>query len=103
MSGEASYYDNSSIDPRWGGITKGGQKFDENKMTAAVSPSMWKKLKGKKARVVANGREVIVDINDTGGFDKYNRVMDLSKGAFKKLFGSTKQGTGNVTVYPWER
>jgi len=90
MSGEtgvASFYDNSSIDPRWGGTTKSGDKFDENLPTAAVPPHRWKELKGKKVRVTAlnTGRSVVVKVNDTGGFAKYGRSMDLSKAAFRQI------------------
>jgi len=97
--GEASYYDNSSIDPRWGGVTKGGEKFDENLLTAAVSPKRWKELKNKTLRVTnpLNGKSVDVKVNDTGGFDKYGRLIDLSKGAFSKI-ADTKKGTAKVRI-----
>jgi len=97
--GEASYYDNKSIDPRWGGVTKGGDKFDENLLTAAVSPKRWKELKNKTLRVTnpANGKFVDVKVNDTGGFDKYGRLIDLSKGAFSKI-EDTKKGVTKVRV-----
>jgi rare lipoprotein A len=99
--GKASYYDNSSIDPRWGGITKGGDKFDENEMTAAVHPERWKEMKGKTVRVRnnANGKSVDVKINDTGGFKKYGREIDLSKGAFKQI-ADPKSGVIDVTIEP---
>jgi len=97
--GEASYYDNKSIDPRWGGVTKGGDKFDENLLTAAVSPKRWKELKNKTLRVTnpANGKFVDVKVNDTGGFDKYGRLIDLSKGAFSKI-EDTKKGVTKVRI-----
>ena len=42
---------------------------------------------GTKLRVtnVANGKSVVVRVNDTGGFKKYGRTLDLSRGAFSKI------------------
>lgn len=101
--GSVSYYTNASVDPRWGGITKGGQKFDENDMTMAILPKFWKHFKMKQFRVInpATGESVTVTANDTGGFEKYNRIGDLSKAAFSKLF-SPKQGVGEVIIEPVE-
>jgi len=98
-SGDVSYYTDKSVDPRWGGATKSGQKFDENAMTMAILPEEWKRHKGKRFRVVnpLTNAFVIVTANDTGGFGKYNRVGDLSKAAFSKLF-DIKQGVGNVRI-----
>jgi rare lipoprotein A len=95
--GVASYYDNSSVDPRWGGATKSGEKFDENKLTAAVPPKYWKKYKGKTLEVSNGDKTVSVTVNDTGGFEKYGRAIDLSKAAFKAL-GETKLGTLKVKI-----
>lgn len=101
MGQKASYYDNSSIDPRWGGATKSGEKFDENLLTAAVPPSQWKSMKGQEVRVTnpATGKSVVVKINDTGGFEKYGRSIDLSKAAFSAI-GDTKQGVIDVKIEP---
>jgi rare lipoprotein A len=38
---------------------------------------------------------VVVRINDTGGFHKYGRSIDLSQGAAEKL-GIIKQGVAKV-------
>ena len=91
LMGEASYYTDASVDPRWGGVTKSGEKFDETKMTAAVLPRYWKLLKGKTLRVSSGDESVDVVVNDTGGFEKYGRIVDLSKAAFEKL-APLKQG-----------
>ena len=40
---------------------------------------------------------VVVRVNDTGGFSKYGRTLDLSKGAFSKI-AHLNQGTVNVTI-----
>jgi hypothetical protein len=106
FSGKVSYYTNKSVDPRWGGITKGGEKFDEDKMTAAVLPQNWLDYKGKELLVVSRedpSKRVRVKINDTGGFEKYNRVMDLSKRAFSSI-ADPKKGIVDADVYetpPW--
>lgn len=97
--GLASFYDNSSVDPRWGGATKSGEKFDENLLTAAVSPKRWKELKNKTLRITnpVNNKFVDVKVNDTGGFDKYDRLIDLSKGAFSKI-ADTKKGVTKIRM-----
>ncbi len=41
------------------------------------------------------GKSVVVRINDTGGFHKYGRSIDLSQGAAEKL-GIIKQGVAKV-------
>jgi len=43
-----------------------------------------------------NGKSVIVTVNDRGPFNG-NRILDLSTGAFKALFGSLKRGVGPIT------
>ena len=98
-SGNVSFYTNASSDPRWGGITKGGDKFDENDFTAAVLPEEWEEYKGKTLRVTnpANGKSVEVRVNDTGGFKKYGRVLDLSKAAFQAI-EDPKRGTAHVKI-----
>jgi len=103
QEGEVSYYQNNSVDPRWGGITKSGEKFDENAMTMAILPEHWKKYKGKQFKVSdpITGAFTIVKANDTGGFKKYGRIGDLSKSAFSKLF-KIKQGVGKVRIEPYD-
>lgn len=67
--------------------TASGSVFNENALTAAM-PSrahlgeVWKVYYGKKS--------VTVKITDTGGFAKYGRGMDLSRGAFAKLAPTSK-------------
>lgn len=97
--GVASYYTNESVDPRWGGKTKSGEQFDETLLTAAVLPSRWKELRGKKLKVTnkENGRSVVVKVNDTGGFEKYGRSLDLSKAAFESIANPAK-GLANVEI-----
>ena len=42
------------------------------------------------------GKSVIVTVNDRGPFNG-NRILDLSTGAFKQLFGSLKRGVGPIS------
>ena len=62
--------------------TASGAVFDQNALSAAMPTrahlgEVWKVYYGKKS--------VTVKITDTGGFAKYGRGMDLSRGAFAKL------------------
>ena len=50
-----------------------------------------------KVTNVANDKSVVCKVNDTGGFSKYGRTLDLSKGAFSKI-AHLSQGTVNVTI-----
>ena len=81
----ASYYHNKFNGRR----TASGNKFDNNKYTAAH-----KKLPfGTKVRVTneANGKSVIVEINDRGPFSKV-REIDLSRRAFMEIASNKKSG-----------
>ncbi|WP_347986487.1 septal ring lytic transglycosylase RlpA family protein [Methylomonas sp. AM2-LC] len=74
--------------------TSNGEKFDQNALTAA-HPNL---PMGTKAQVtnLANGKTVDVTINDRGP-DVKGRVIDLSKGAAKKL-DMKKTGTARVKI-----
>ena len=81
----ASYYHNKFNGRR----TASGKKFDNNKYTAAH-----KKLPfGTKVRVTneANGKSVIVEINDRGPFSKV-REIDLSRRAFMDITSNKNSG-----------
>lgn len=43
-----------------------------------------------------NGKSVIVTVNDRGPFNG-NRILDLSTGAFKQLFGGLGRGVGPIS------
>lgn len=89
--GHASYYH----DKFNGRSTASGEPFDNNKYTAAH-----KKLPfGTKVRVTnhANGKSVIVKINDRGPFVK-GRDIDLSKRAFRDIARSIGYGQMTVTL-----
>ncbi|MEM0576241.1 septal ring lytic transglycosylase RlpA family protein [Flavobacterium polysaccharolyticum] len=90
-NGHASYY----ADKFHGRRTASGQRFDMHKMTAAH-----KKLPfGSKIRVTneANGKSVIVEVNDRGPFVR-SREIDLSKKAFMAIASSKGAGSMKVTI-----
>ena len=66
-----------------GRTTASGEKFNKWAMTAASNSHKM----GTKLLVTnkANGKSVVVRVNDTGGFKKYGRTLDLSRGAFAKI------------------
>jgi rare lipoprotein A len=87
----ASYY----ADKFNGRKTSSGKRFDNNKYTAAH-----KKLPfGTKVKVTseANGKSVIVEINDRGPFVR-SREIDLSKRAFMEIAKNKSAGTMLVTI-----
>ncbi len=90
QEGKASWYGKQFH----GRKTASGERYDMNEMTAAHRtlpiPSY------AKVTNLANGKEVIVRINDRGPFHS-NRVMDVSFGAAKKL-GMVNTGTARVRI-----
>ena len=87
----ASYYGKGFHGKR----TASGEVFNQNALTAASnSHKMGTKLKVTNK---ANGKSVVVRVNDTGGFKKYGRSLDLSKGAFSRI-ADVKQGLAKVTI-----
>jgi len=77
-------------------ITASGQPFDENAMTLAIPAEWRKKIKMGTKVLVTNmetGVSVEATVNDTGGFLKYNRIADLSKGLYQKLGAKTDKTT----------
>ncbi len=76
-----------------GRLTASGEKFDKNKFTCA---SNYYKI-GTMLEVtnIANGKSVVVKVNDRGGFK--GMKLDLSEGAFKRI-ANLKQGVLKVKV-----
>ncbi len=74
--------------------TASGERFNQKALTAAHKTLPF----GTMVRVenLANGREVVVRINDRGPFAA-RRIIDLSKGAAQKL-GMIASGTARVRV-----
>ena len=90
-SGMASYYGNELAGKR----TASGEKFDPHGLTAAHRTLAF----GSKVRVtnLANGKDVIVRINDRGPWGG-RRMIDISLGAAKKI-GMHKSGTAKVSMH----
>lgn len=88
---KASYY----ADKFNGRKTASGERFSNGKLTAAHRKLPF----GTKVKVtnIDNGKSVIVVINDrgpfSGGFD-----IDLSKKAYKKIEGKTRNGHMYVSI-----
>lgn len=89
--GIASYYSNKFE----GKTTANGEIFRQNKLTAASNKYPF----GTRLRVFnpKNKKSVIVRVNDTGGFKKYNRIIDLSKSAADSI-GILNQGIAKVYI-----
>lgn len=63
--------------------TASGEIFDMHKMTTASNSHKMGTI--LEVTNVANNKKVRVRVNDTGGFKKYGRTLDLSRGAFAKI------------------
>lgn len=83
-AGTASWYGGSFH----GKKTASGEVFNQNALTAASNTHAL----GSMLKVInpANGKSVVVKVTDTGGFSKYGRTLDLSKGAFSKIASPSK-------------
>lgn len=82
--------------------TAGGQIFNSNEMTAALPASERAREMARAGRpfcVLDNntGRATVVRVTDTGGFAKFNRVMDVSEGVARRL-GFRTAGTTDLSI-----
>jgi rare lipoprotein A len=64
--------------------TANGEIFNKNEFTCAALKE-YKFDTELKVTNLSNMKSVIVRVNDRGNFKKYNRTLDLSEGAFKKI------------------
>lgn len=107
VTGFTTYYSGSGgQDGVAGGKTANGETYNPQAMTAAVQWSLKPKFINKWVIVedVDTGKTVRVWVNDTGPMlgdkdspnQKDPRVLDLSEGAFKRLFGSTSRGKARI-------
>lgn len=85
--GKASFY----AEAHQGKLMANGRPFNMYAMTAASNSLPL----GSVARVTSGKRSVVVTITDTGGFEKYGRIIDLSRASFAKL---TPLGKGIIRV-----
>jgi len=90
--GLSSFYESTWYNLE-GNITKSGEVFKSNKMTAASNKFPIGAI--LKVTNKDNKKSVIVRINDCGKMP--NHVIDLSKGAFKKI-ANLDEGRINVKV-----
>lgn len=75
--------------------TASGEVFRTHSLTCASNThKMGTKLLVTNTK---NNKSVVVRVNDTGGFSKYGRTLDLSQGAFSKI-AHLGQGTVNVKI-----
>ncbi|AYN43412.1 hypothetical protein D9753_01640 [Streptomyces dangxiongensis] len=87
-----------------GALTAGGEVFDNNAYTAATSLTRRPQLPfGTRVQVtnVANGRSLVVRINDRGTFaqtPQEPKCLDLTDGAFGRLGGSLNPDAGHIVV-----
>lgn len=82
-------------------ITASGEPFNETAMTLAI-PVEWKHIKmGTMATVtnLDNGKTVTAKVNDRGGFLKYGRIADLSKGLYEALGAKTDKSIIEIAWY----
>lgn len=80
MTGYASAYslaDNTGWD-----ATASGETLTDDSMTVAV-PASQSYLLGRTVEIRYNGITITARVNDTGGFAKYGRVLDLAGGCWK--------------------
>ncbi|MEU3862778.1 septal ring lytic transglycosylase RlpA family protein [Streptomyces sp. NPDC028722] len=87
-----------------GALTASGEVFDNNADTAATSLTRQPQLPfGTRVQVtnVANGRSLVVRINDRGTFaqtPQEPKCLDLTDGAFGRLGGSLNPDAGHIVV-----
>jgi rare lipoprotein A len=93
--GEASWYGPGF----WGKRTACGNVYTGKQLTAAHMDLGNKLPCGTRIRVtnMDNGRSVILVVNDTGDFEKHDRVLDVSYAAAQKL-GFLSEGTAPVHI-----
>lgn len=77
-----------------GKLTANGEQYDMHQLTAAHRTLPFNSI--VKVQNLANGRSVMVRINDRGPFAK-NRIIDLSKKAAREI-GMIGTGTANVAL-----
>jgi rare lipoprotein A len=94
-TGTASWY--SHKDAGINRHTANGEVFDDRKMTCAS----WDYAFGTQLRVtnLSTGKSVVCRVNDRGPHKRLERLIDLSRSAFKKI-GNTKRGLIRVSVKP---
>ena len=75
--------------------TASGEVFNKYAMTTASNTHKMGTI--LEVTNVANSKKVRVRVNDKGGFTKYGRTLDLSRGAFAKI-ADINNGTCEVKI-----
>ena len=95
--GLASYYTERDNKLNGHNKTANGEIYNENKFTCASNKHKFGTL--LRVENKTTGKFVVCRVNDRGGFNKYNRVIDLSKASFKQIAILTK-GIVQVKITP---
>lgn len=90
--GKASYYGYAHA----GRKTKSGEIFNPHLLTAAHNRLPMGTL--IEVYCIKTRLSVIVKVNDTGGFKKYGRILDLSEEAAKRIGITHQNGTETVEI-----
>jgi rare lipoprotein A len=77
--------------------TSNGERYDQDGLTAAHC--CWPFGTLVKVTLLSTGKEVVVRINDRMPLNRKGRVIDLSRGAARKI-GLIGPGTGRVRLSP---
>ena len=77
--------------------TSNGERYDQDGLTAAHC--CWPFDTRVKVTLLSTGKEVVVRINDRMPLNRKGRVIDLSRGAARKI-GLIGPGTGRVRLSP---
>jgi hypothetical protein len=96
--GVATYYNRESAP---NDRTANGDIFDDTALTAAVKPSLRAKYMGRRVKVTNpdTGKSIVVKVNDVmAASNPGERLLDLTEGAFKQLFGSTGAGVSPIQI-----
>lgn len=96
--GKVSYYSHDGcIGCGENQIMANGQPFDENAMTLAHNQIPLNKT--VQVKNLDNGKVITAKVTDRGGFNKYNRIADLSKGLYEALGAKTDKSVIEISYY----
>ena len=100
LKGKASYYSfDGCLGCNENRIMANGEQLDDNKYTVALYPRLFRKYKNQIVTIenLDNGKKINCKVTDSGGFEKYNRIADLSKIAYNFL--EVKTDITNLIIY----
>jgi len=100
VKGKVSFYSwNGCLGCNENRIMSNGEQLDDSKFTVALYPRLLKQYKNQIVTVenLDNGKKVNCKVTDSGGFEKYNRIADLSKATYDYL--EAKTDISNIVIY----